>query len=433
MAKAVPRRISLPGSASRATYSKHLNSLVVAYTTTKLDTTADPIKRFMYSHIEFVDPDSQEPIVGSIDGGSQLWRPQGAAGEKITCMMEWMPEKDGQAYHFIVIGTARKNQENRGRVIFLQAARDPSNPAQIKCSVKYIHKFEGPVHAIAPYGKLTLMVSSGNDIVPLDTKLSDSRYRRITRYSLLSPAVSIAVREPYLYLSTARQSLVVLKVSDDRLVLHAHDRTRLDGLSHVHFDDPSLSVTSSRGGRVSVLNETGVTQNDKLMPAALAEAHVPVSVMKLTTATQASPSSFPHVIYGTTITGAVYRFLILNEKEWRLLRLLQNLCIRDPTISPFTPKKKRRRNPVEAESPSLPPSRMHIDGDILDRLAERGAGFLQQMLSSRDLDNPFSTEQGPSRAVFEHFGEAVQDLWGKRSNPEEEVMRWLRGLLHLGF
>lgn len=415
------------------TYSKHLNSLVVAYTTTKLDTTANPIKRFTYSHIEFVDPDSQEPIVGSIDGSSQLWRPQGAAGEKITCIMEWMPEKAGQAYHFIVIGTARKSQDDRGRVIFLQAARDPSNPSQIKCAVKYIHKFESPVHAIAPYGKLTLMVSSGNDIVPLDTKLSDSRTRRITRYSLLSPAVSITVREPYLYVSTARQSLVVLKVSDDRLVLHAHDRTRLDGLSHVHFNDSNLSVTSSRGGRVSVLNETGITQNDKLMPAALAEAHLPVSVMKLITATQASPSSFPHVIYGTTITGAVYRFLILNEKEWRLLRLLQNLCIRDPTISPFTLKKKRRRNPVEAESSSLPPSRMHVDGNILGRLAERGAGFLQQMLNSRDLDNPLSTEKGGSSAVLKHFAEAVQDLWGKCSEPEEEVMRWLRGILHPGF
>lgn len=436
VAKAVPRRISLPGSASRVTYSKHLKSLVVAYTRTTLDTNSNPIKRFTYPHIEFVDPDSQASTAASIDGpgdeGSQLWRPQGVAGEKITCIMEWMPQKDGQAYHFIVIGTARRNQEERGRVIFLRAARIPSNPAQIKCSAKYIHKFESPVHAIAPYGDLTLMVATGNDIVSLNTKLSDSRTVRISRYSLLSPAVSITIREPYLYVSTTRQSLIVLKVSNDRLVLHAHDRARLDGLSHVHFGEPKLSIASSRGGRVSVLNESGITENDKLMPAALANAHLPVSVMQLTAGTRPSPASFPHVVYGTTITGAVYRFLVLNEKEWRLLRLLQNLCVRDPILSPFTPKKKRRGSPVEAET-SLLPARMHIDGDVLGRLVERGAGYLNQMLNSKDFDNPLSADKGSSAAILEHFARASEDLLGECSDPAEEVMRWLRTLLHVGF
>lgn len=345
--------------------------------------------------------------------------------------MEWMPKKDGHAYHFILVGTARKHQQDRGRVIFLQAARDPSNPDQIKCSFKYIHRFEGPVHAIAPYGPLTLMVSAGNDIVALETKLSENRGARISRYSLLSPALAITVREPYLYLSTTRQSLVVLKVSNDRLLLHAHDRQKLDGLSHVHLGDPNFSITSSRGGRVSILTETGMTRNDKMMPVALAEAHLPVSVIKLAAASKPSPASSPHLIYGTTITGAVYRFMVLDQNEWRLLRLLQNLCTRDPVLRPFTPKKKRR-NPVEDESWNLP-SRMHIDGDVLSRLVERGAGYLQGMLRTKDFDRPFSTDKGlGSSAIMERFTETTEQVLGRNPNQAEEVMRWLSRILHIG-
>lgn len=408
----------------------------MAYTRTELDTDCNPIRRLTTPFIEFVDPDSQEPVIRAIDtpedGSCPPWRPQGAAGERISSIMEWMPEKDGQAYHLIVIGTSRKNQKERGRVIFLQASRDPSNPSQIKCSVRSIQKFKGPVHAIAPYGPLTLMVSAGNDIIPLETKWSEARGTRIARYSLLSPASSITVREPYLYLSTTRQSMVVLKVSDDRLVLHAHDHQKLDGLSHAHLEEPNFSLTSSRGGRVSLLTEAGITRNDKMLPNALAEAHLPASVMKLIPGPNPSPaSSFSPLVYGTTITGAVYRFLVLNDKEWRLLRLLQDLCIRDPVICPFTPKKKRR-NPVEAESLNLA-SRMHIDGDILGRLAEHDAGYLENILTTTDFDDPLSPNKGSAAATLERFKEASEGLLGRSSNQAEEVMRWLRRLLHVGF
>ena len=431
-AKVVPRRISLPGSASRVTYSKHLKSLVVAYTRTKLDTTSNPIKRITYPHIDFVDPDSTEQVIGSVgpeESASQQWRPKGAAGEKITHIMEWMPKRDGQAFHFIVIGTARKTKETRGRVIFLLASRDPSNPSQIKCSVKHVHKFDGPVHTIAAYGDLTLIVGSGNYVIPLIPNFGGTQTAKITRYLLMSPAVSITVREPYLYVSSSQQSLVVLKMCYGRLEFHAQDRQKLDGLSHVQLGEPKFTLTSSRGGRVSLLAKTGPTPDDCLLPAANANAHLPVSVMKLIKGTKPSPLAFPNVVYGTTITGAVYRFSILNEREWRLLRLLQNICVADPLISPFMPKKKRKRNPVES---SHLPSRMHIDGDILGRLAERGAGYWQQMLDTEDFANTLPTGDG-SKAVREEFVEAYEQLLGQSSEPVEVVMRWLRRILHVEF
>lgn len=436
-ARTVPRRINLPGSANRLAYSKHLKSLIVSYTQIELDTSLDPVRRFTRPMVDFIDPDFQDSAISlpGTEEGLQTWRPQGAAGEKITCILEWTPRKGDEEYHLIVIGTARKNQQERGRVIFLQTSRDASNPSQIECSVKYVHKFEGPVYAITPYGPFTLMVSSGHEIIPLEPKFSRTRWGRAARYSTVSPAISISAHEPYVYLSTARESLMVLKASDDKLSMYAYDRHRHDGLSHVHIGGPlNLTVASSRGGTVSVLTEKGVTETDKMMPHSLCEAHLPLSVMKLILGSKLSPlDSSSRVLYGNTINGTTYRFLTLGEKDWRLLRLLQNMCEKDPRICPFTPQRKRLRNPVENESLESSPSRMHIDGDILSRLVAQGAGYLHRMLVSGDLYDLSSHDTGTTQATMERFSVLAEDALGRSTNQVEAVVKWLRNTLHMQF
>jgi hypothetical protein len=436
--KTVPRRIGLPGSATKLVYSHHLKSLVVAYSQTEFDTDADPIKRFTRSYIEFVDPDSQQAICNPRDvpgDGSKPWRPHGAAGEKISCILEWTPKKGDEEYHFIVIGTARKNQPERGRVIFLQASRVSSDPSRIECTVKYIHRFKDPVYSIAPYGAFTLMVSTGHEIVPLEPKFSQTRWLRAARYSVLSPAVSMSCHEPYLYMSTSRESLMILKATGENLVLHAYDRQKHDGLSHIHIGgDMELTITSSRGGRISILSEKGVTENDKMMPVALCEAHLSSSVTRLSPGTRhfSMPTS-SQVFYGTAMNGTVYRFLTLGEKEWRLLRFLQNLCVRDPIICPFTPKRKRQRNPAGNESLAFQPSQMHVDGDILSRLLMRGSSYLVQMLVTEEFFTPSTPDSGSPQAISERFSELARDLLGDIQNPVEVVMKWLKRTLHMGF
>ncbi|RAK81092.1 protein thtA [Aspergillus fijiensis CBS 313.89] len=434
-AKTVPRRIDLPGSASRLTYSRHLRSLVVAYNQTEYDTDTDPIRRYTRPYIEFVDPDSQQSMVNTsespIDESSRPWRPQGVAGEKISCILEWTPRKGDEEYHFIVIGTSRKNQQDRGRVIFLQAYRDSTNPSRIECNVKHIHKFEGPVFSIVPYGDFTLMVSTGHMIVPLEPKLSQSQGVRTARYKVHSPAVLMTAREPHLYLTTSRESLMILKAGEDKLTLRAQDRQKHDGLSHIHLDGNSnLILTSSRGGRVSLLTEDGVNERDTMMPPALCEAHLPSSVIRLGAGARQSPllSQSP-VIYGTALNGTVYRLLQLNEKEWRLLRLLQNLCIRDPILCPFTPRRQRQRNPTNLAGNH--PSQMHIDGDCLSRLLTRGTQDLSRMLHS---DDP-SSEQTHNSAdmIFERFSELTRDVLGETSSPVESAIGWLRRILQVEF
>ncbi|EAU35614.1 hypothetical protein ATEG_03812 [Aspergillus terreus NIH2624] len=436
--KTVPRRIDLPGSGTKLAYSQHLKSLIVAYTRTAFDTDSNPIKRFSRSYIEFVDPDSQNavpsPLDSPADEATRPWRPHGAAGEKISCILEWTPTKGDEQYHFIVIGSARKDQQDRGRVIFLQASRDVSDPSHIKCTVKYIHKFEQPVFAIAPYGDFTLMVSTGREIVPLEPKFSQTPGFRAARYPVLSPAISMTAHEPYLYMSMSRESLMVLKAGDDKLILHAYDRQKHDGLAHLHIGgDRKLTLTSSRGGRVSLLTESGVTDQDKMMPLALCEAHLPASVSQLSTSSKFSPTlPGSPVVYGTSMSGAVYSFSILGEKEWRLLRLLQNLCVRDPIISPFTTKRKRQRNPVGNDPLQFQPTQMHIDGDILSRLLPRGPDHLMHMLITDEFYDHSSPETGSPQAIRERFLELCGELLGETTNPVEAVMGWLRRILQAG-
>ncbi|KAL4929473.1 protein thtA [Aspergillus undulatus] len=428
--KTIPRRLSLPGSAHKVAYSQYLKSLVVAYSQTAYDTDSDPVKRYTRQYIDFLDPDTQLPLDESSDGsGDQInkpWRPQGAAGEKISCILEWTPRKGDEEYHFIVIGTARRNQQDRGRVIFLQTSRGSSPASQIECSVKYIHKFEGPVYSIVPYGDFTLMVATGLEIVALEPKFAQPRRARSARFSVLSPAISMSAHGPFVYLSTARESLLALEVTEDKLALHAYDRQKHDGLSHIHIGgEQKLTLASSRGGRVSLLTEDGVTETDKMLPVALCEAHLPSSVMKLTSSSEASPlSSRSKAFYGTSINGTVYRFLTIEENEWRLLHLLQDLCIRDPVICPFTPRRKQQRHPVGQEPLELQPSHMHIDGDILRRLVARDSEYLMRMLTG---------EEGQSTDALKLFADLAKDVLGGSSNPAEAVMRWLRRAFHVEF
>ncbi|KAL4871608.1 hypothetical protein BDV12DRAFT_164059 [Aspergillus spectabilis] len=437
--RTIPRRINLPGSAHKVAYSQHLKTLVVAYSQTAFETDADPVKRYTRPYIDFLDPDSQHPLNGSVEGVDDQrykpWRPQGAAGEKISCILEWTPRRGDEEYHFIVIGTARRNQQERGRLIFLQTSRDSSPASEIECSVKYIHKFEGPVYSIVPYGDFTLMVSTGHEIIALEPKFAQPRRVRSTRFPVLSPAVSMSVHEPYICLSTARESLLILKETEDKLDLHAYDRQKLGGLSHIYIGgDRKLMLASSRGGRVSLLTENGVTDSDKMMPVALCEAHLPSTVMKLTSGSKPSPlSSRSQTFYGTAMNGTVYRLLTLEEKEWRLLRLLQDLCIWDAVICPFTPRRKRQRNPPGHEPLGFQPSHMHIDGDILSRLLARDSDYLMRMVTGEEEAKASDVKSGLAQDTARLFTELAQEVFGESPNPAETVMKWLKRVFHVEF
>lgn len=464
-AKAVPRKIELPGTVNRIHYSDYLKCLVVAYISTELE--SDPetgiVKRYMRPHLDFLSRNLQFQGPAS----SQSQKPVGASGERITCILDWVPESGGQRYHFLVIGTARKTQEQKGRVIFLYSRRNAENPEQIGCSVKYIHSFDGPVRAVAAYGESTVMVAAGNDIIPIAPKLptGGKQWAAAARFKLTSPGVSITVHDTLLYVSTSRESLVILQVVDNKLELYAQDGVRHESLSHQYIGgDLKVVLVSSRGGTISAFSQLGITDTDKIISPAIAEAHLPVSVIRLnarearpSSRSSFSPSSLSSsssstVLYGTTMDGAIYHISILNEAEWRLLRFIQNLCSKDPLISPFLSARKRRWAWADIEPQAKKPSSMHVDGDILSRLlhvSQGGTEYLRRMLesdSSHYSQHYYSSSSSSSSHAMEMmsplpqppksymqlftslFDEVFVDALVEE-NPLGHFMSWLRRLI----
>ncbi|EED16726.1 conserved hypothetical protein [Talaromyces stipitatus ATCC 10500] len=458
-AKAVPRMIELPGTVNRIEYSAHLKCLVVAYITTELekDSAPDPdtsiVKRYMRPHLNFLTFDTSNSHLLSYQhnleslGSSQSQKPVGSSGERITCILDWIPETGGHKYHFLVIGTARKTQEQKGRVVFLNAKRNPTNSEQIDCSLKYIHSFDGPVRAVAAYGDSTVMVAAGNDIIPIAPRLPNDgeQWAASARFKLTSPGVSITVRGSLLYVSTARESLVILQVVNKKLELYAQDGVRHESLSHQYMGgDHKLTLVSHRGGTISAFSESGVTDMDKIISPAVAEAHLPLSIIRLNAfgdPSLRSPSSSSSVVYGTTMDGAIYRISILTEKEWRLLRFIQNLCSMDPTISPLLSAQKRRWTWADIEPQVKKPSSMHVDGDILSRLLPKGTDYLRRMLHS-DQEEAASVHSDAAaviplpRTYIEFFNNLSDDVFVDgiaERDRLDHLMTWLRGLLRHRF
>ncbi|CRG90275.1 Autophagy-related protein 2 [Talaromyces islandicus] len=445
-AKAIPRKIEMPGGANRIAYSQYLQSLIVAYTATetvKITGTGNS-KLYTRPYLDFIDLETHQSSLSPSQQGSQdkgapkLWRPSGSSGEKITCILDWIPEHDGQKYHFIVIGTARRSREEKGRIIFLHTRRNTADPGQIECSVKYIHPFDGPVRAVAAYGECTLMVAAGNDIVPIEPDIPKRKKQWVpsARFKLTSPGVSITVHDTFLYVSTARESLVVLKVVENKLELYAHDGARLESLSHYHIGGESkLVLASTRGGKLSLFSETGITNTDKLLTPAVAEANIPLSVIRLSPCPAHPLLPASTVTHGVTADGTIYRITTINEKEWQLLRFVQNLCSRDSLVSPFLSARKRRWTWTDIMPQSNKPSQMHVDGDILSRLVKHGADRLRDILdgnATRSLQVDASAAF-PLRTCMEIFEEMAREVFGEitlhDNNTISYFMRWLQKLL----
>ncbi|KAJ5543379.1 hypothetical protein N7461_009382 [Penicillium sp. DV-2018c] len=432
-AKTVSRRIDIPGNPTKITYSSHLQRLIVSYTITHPSQRLFEFART--AHIEFVDPDTKLPVApydqAKVADGLQLWRPNGSIGEKVTCIIEWMPKKSGHQYHFIAIGTsvALPSQPNRrhGRLILIQTTGNPNDPGAIYCHDKHTQDFDDPVYAMAPFEDCVL-AAIGNRFVPISPSGSDLRWCRTIQAVLPSPAVAMTVNDNLIYVTTSKECLHIYEVinhNPERLDIIAfrEDYAPRLGLTHCHampslIYDPDTLLVSSRGGTTRVFRRRDGSDHG-CVPCSTAT--LPVSLVRIARSSRsprwlATENSF----YGFGIDGSVYRLLILHESEWRLLNILMRLCVRDPVICPAQAKRRRFLDAVHEED-------MHIDGDILARLACRSASYLNELLTAcgngqlRDL-NPDTVQE---------FIDATKGLaWlGPNKKDHVGVFNWLRGVL----
>ncbi|CAG8048698.1 unnamed protein product [Penicillium olsonii] len=427
--KPIPRRIDIPGNPNKLTYSEHLRSLIVSYTVAQTSHKS-PLNVVRKSFIEFVDPDTQIPVAPvdeqMVAEGLAPWRPSSSPGEKVTCLFDWMPQKDGNAYHLVAIGTSIPTPHNptdrTGRVLLLQASRDPNNPSQITCVDKHMKLCARPVTAMAAYAD-TLIAASGKSFLTLASKNSQVGWVRTIGARLPSQAVSLSVHKNLIYVTTARNSLLVCKVeAGDISVIDSHS-VALDGLSHSFVTSlegrPNRAFVSSRGGTVQVFSDDLPVN----APGDRSTVRFPVSILRLVQGCK-SPSSLAArgTMYGFAINGAIYRLVSLTADEWTLLEALVLLCMSDKRMCPSL----ARRNRFAIAASNLQDNH-HIDGGILARLLTFDADVLSEML--------LNCTRGENEKVQPVVAETVQQVAAKLLSLTDDypraVFSWLWDMLRV--
>ncbi|KAJ5448194.1 hypothetical protein N7445_003015 [Penicillium cf. griseofulvum] len=438
--KAVPRRIDIPGNPSKLTYSRHLRSLIVSYSVVQIENQAKPLDLSRTACVEFVDPDTQMPVIPNdvdmVAQGLLPWRPHGVSGEKITCIVDCLPHKDGNAYHLIAIGTSismpHQPNNRQGRLMLIQASRDVNFPGQITCIDKHTQWFKDPVYAVAAYYDSVIVVS-GKRFFTVTSRNSRTKWNRNITAILPSPAVEITVRGTMVYVTTSRHSVLTYNIVNGDIVASGSDPIARDGLSHAlmpGYGMPGLEIpgfgiesdllfVSTRGGATRVF--PSIHQPGDLVPCATAD--LPVSLIKLNQGSKC-PSRLKArtTFYGFGINGSVCRLLPLDASEWRLLQLLLNICLRDEVICPSLSHRHRYLNAISQVEKS-----MHIDGNILVRLVSHDSKYLDRVLEACNRNQFRDLTPETVRMLFK----AVEDVLGVHVNHTKALFTWLRNLLHI--
>lgn len=427
----IPRRIDLPGTARKLTYSSHLRSLIVSYSITEVVDQSRPTWTKTQAFIDFVDPDSQEPVAHNSASDMQKYvtgdKPHGACGETVNCIMDWMFERNGHKYHLIVVGTSYEGRHglSRGRVIMMHASRDSSHPFRINRETRHVESTNGPVRAIASF-RDSLIVGAGDLIFPLTSRNAETRWSRNAAKELPSYALEITVCGPYIFVTTARHGFIIFEAVNGMLRSRKWDQLEHFGLSHYICPGATpLVFMSSLGGGIMV-SKLG-RDPEHWGPASFpAEVRLPNSIRRFlldSTAelTPATPWQRGASMYGLTLNGTMYRVSLLRKNELQLLWLLQNMCYKNADICPSAPLREKRMNPVWREPRT---DNCRIDGDVLARLAKRDPEFLEQMIMELDRDRD-------AELFGRHFRQLTHEVLGETSSDARQVITWLRCLLRI--
>lgn len=391
----IPRRIAIGGTPKRIKYSPELDKLIVLYdskdTMYPAGAPGQTHQRCVQYSIAFVDlnPGALTSNPGATCLESSVVFDQFQPGEIPLGVIEWFPVRNKEIYHVFIVNTLQQHPAPRqpsGRIYLFKKS------ATGMLVVKKIFGEEAPVYALTPYGSNSLLYSCGTELhlQTLIKTCSSSGWKFVScvKVSLLSQVRYISVDEPWVYVSTSGNSLLMFMVMDrNGLDLQLVDEIARSNIFHLTIPQRSLIVTCQTGRMM-----TGLWQPPRGRSTALAstifEAQLPGSITRLRRIhpppwKQFLDSESSVIAIGSTTDGSFFQFSILDENAWRLLAFIQTLALRSPNICPFVNPMKTHRSPLE---PSTEPLDMHINGDILRRILERGGErSLTEMMSSQAI------------------------------------------------
>lgn len=463
--KTVLRRLELGGSPVRVLYSTYLDKLIVLHNKFEILRAARRIdgqanvkgKRALRTMISFMDSDI-DPVTGldpnamEIDDEEKPTNNQAITiseckpGERFLGITEWFPKINGKDYHMLVINTSLTRADKPvGRLLFFAVTKGESTqPPEIV--IKKSVDTDEPVYSVAMYSDQSLVYCCGNDLCVLSLAVAESSrisLRPPTKLAMRSPGRHITVKEPYIYVSSSRESLSVYRYDASQLVYQFGDQSARQGLHHLHLPSQSLVLASDMSDTVVGLWQPSQRRIDNAMTTVF-EAVLPGSITRLRKISRPIWSHGDHelhesnpdnvynssslgddIILGSSADGTLTQMSILSSTEWRLLRFIQNMAERHPLICPFHPGNPYRRH---IEPSGARPHYMHINGDILGRLVDRGGESLLNDMLDVEPDHETHTDFGSKGERRERFEELAKEVLKDVDGGEVvgRVMLWLR-------
>ncbi|KAF9881367.1 thermotolerance protein [Colletotrichum karsti] len=396
----VPRRLPLhTGTPVKVLYSQTLQCLVVA-----LQIGDQP-------NIMFMDHETGEDISHPIDRNTgnptTFINGMGGHGDRILGVFEWLYTQASMTFHYLIITT------RGGRLVLVSPTKDDYRDSEgkkrrrIRFVTRYKTKDTAPICSVVGDDQ-GLVYCAGKTLYweVLDT--AEKKLVRKKTYELNSPALSLRIVNGKVCALTLSDSLVIVDhksdhKSDEMELIHMDETTRKSN----HFFDVGDSADGSTAWPITLLcgmNRdfaavwTPWQQRDRELEL-VAEGSLPASVRKLGrghvrpewVATEHVPryGSIPSTldgaeVVGMSLDGSVMHFSLLNMHAWRFLRFVQNLASRSQLLFPYSYEVSQLDDEdYDAEVKEMPKSMKHIDGDLLQRCADR---LVLEKLISEDSD-----------------------------------------------
>ncbi|KAL9000432.1 MAG: hypothetical protein Q9169_000949 [Polycauliona sp. 2 TL-2023] len=465
----VPRHLPLSGTPTTVLYSNRLGRLIVMYTTVVHQAgirlhkgiafqrkSSQPAIAFIKPDAESIRPDQdEEDRLNVLDASCIL------PGERYLGLMEWIPTDGRKQYHMLVVHTATGHagsQEPVGRLLFFRPVQNAVGDVTLEQKIVLDHQAE--ISAVASYGESSLVYGCGNDIYFRLLDLENRRFAPQRWLTLRSPAVQISVLGTNIHVSTELHGHHVLSVEGDRLVPRWADRSPRLSAYHIINPDQTIVIATDFECRIAGhwqppqphLNRTAPLIFEAFLPrpiTSLCEIHRKKKQFQLNPRERQrhfwEEEYLPtEVILGSSDDGTIYQLSLIDEASWRLLAYIQNMAARDPRICPY-------RNPqmrgLDLEPSTTRKENMHIDGDLLIRLLERGGTkLLREMLDERSSSTRILLDEMLIDDHSEDRWHRLRALWTDVSKGDastipnsrtsvrdaeigEMVLGWIRSLL----
>jgi hypothetical protein len=430
-AQCVPRSHKVNGTPMQILFSHQLRCLVVAVRPPAGGTV-----------LALIDPDSGEDIGTATHNSTQVTYLRGLAEDtgRVQSMAEWYYETEGRTFHFLVLTTID------GRLHIIKANPLTETGAagerrrRIFYSTRYKIKDSRAIHGFVGHGP-DLFFCAGTMLQwhVLDTQ--EKKFKLKKRLNLPSEATSLQYSDGRIQVLTRHHSLLLIDPrhgDEEAEMIITHSEATSRRVTH------SLDMGGGDGSPwpISLVCEQGHEMAGLwIPPSTQSESQGQYQVVfsgKLTSAIRRlrrghtrpqwqmsdRTRKYGHLastvdeaeVLGMGLDGSVHHFALINEEGWRVLELLQNMCLDSRLTCPFASRKPIPSarggdgSAALAKIDRYATRRKHINGDILQRCL--APGILERLLA----------EDGATVALREALDGLEGGRWTKSSTSFVELV-----------